>query len=166
MAITRAKKVELLEELKGMVTGAVSIVFLHFKGMTTKETNEIRLALKKDGMRYSVVKKTLLSRTLTEAGIKGDAPELTGEVAIAYLPKESGDDASAPARGLNEFVKKFKTKLVFLGGVVDGTFVSKSDTEVYASIPSVQVLRGMFANIINSPIQRFAIALGEVAKKK
>jgi hypothetical protein len=28
------------------------------------------------------------------------------------------------------------------------------------------VLRGMFANIINSPRQRFAIALGEVAKTK
>lgn len=166
MAITKAKKVQLLDTLKGMVTGAVSIVFVHFKGLTTKETNEVRDALKKEGVRFSVVKKTLLKRTLADAGVTGELPELTGEVAIAYLPKGAGDDASVTARGLNEFVKKFKTKLVFLGGVMEGAFLSKGDTEMYAAIPSTQILRGMFANVINSPIQRIAIALGEVAKIK
>lgn len=166
MAITKAKKVQLLDTLKGMVTDAVSIVFVHFKGLTTKETNEVRDALKKEGVRFSVVKKTLLKRTLADAGVTGELPELTGEVAIAYLPKGAGDDASVTARGLNGFVKKFKNKLVFLGGVMEGAFLSKGDTEMYAAIPSTQILRGMFANVINSPIQRIAIALGEVAKTK
>jgi len=35
-----------------------------------------------------------------------------------------------------------------------------------ANIPSLDVLRGMFVNIINSPIQRTAIALGQIAEKK
>jgi ribosomal protein L10 len=35
-----------------------------------------------------------------------------------------------------------------------------------ATIPSIPVLRGMFVNVINSPIQRFAIAMSEVAKTK
>ena len=35
-----------------------------------------------------------------------------------------------------------------------------------ATIPPLQVLRGMFLNVINSPIQRFAIALGQIAESK
>ncbi len=166
MAVTKAKKQELLEGLKGIVANAAAITFVHFKGMTTKEIDEVRAALKKDGVRYAVVKKTLLTKALNDAAIGGELPTLTGEVAIAYLPKEAGDDVSAPARGLNEFVKKFKEKFTFLGGVMEQKFLSRADTEAYAAIPPVAVLRGMFANVINSPIQRFAIALGEVAKKK
>ena len=35
-----------------------------------------------------------------------------------------------------------------------------------ASIPPLQVLRGMFVNVINSPIQGFVIALDAIASKK
>lgn len=166
MAITRQKKQELLEDLKGIVGGALSIAFVHFKGLSTKETNEVRKALKGEQVRYTVVKKTLLTRTLQQANVAGDMPSLDGEVAIAYLPKEAGDDPSAPARSLNEFVQKLKGKLSFLGGVIEGKFLSKSETETFAAIPSTPVLRGMFVNIINSPIQRFVIALNQIAEKK
>ena len=166
MAITREKKAQLLVQLKGVVNGALSIAFVRFKSLTTKETNEVRQALKEENVRYAVVKKTLLFRTLKEAGIEGDMPSLDGEVAIAYLPKEASDDPSTPARNLNSFVQKFKGKLSFLGGVIEGKFLSKSETETFAAIPSTPVLRGMFVNIINSPIQRFVIALNQVAEKK
>lgn len=166
MAITRQKKQELLEDLKGIVGGALSIAFVHFKGLSTKETNEVRKALKGEQVRYMVVKKTLLARTLQQANVAGEMPSLDGEVAIAYLPKDAGDDPSAPARSLNEFVQKLKGKLSFLGGVIEGKFLSKPETETFAAIPSTPVLRGMFVNIINSPIQRFVIALNQIAEKK
>ncbi len=166
MAVTKAKKQELLALLNDIVGGALSIAFVHFKGMNTKEVDEVRRSLKGEQVRYTVVKKTLLARALNEQGVKGDMPSLEGEVAIAYLPKSAGTDASAPARLLNEFVKKFKTKLVFMGGVLENAYLTKAEIEMYAAIPPVPVLRGMFANIINSPLQRFAIALGEVAKTK
>jgi ribosomal protein L10 len=35
-----------------------------------------------------------------------------------------------------------------------------------ATIPPLQTLRGMFVNLINSPIQRFAVALNQIATKK
>lgn len=166
MAITREKKTELLKQLKDIVLNATSIAFVHFKGITVQEATEFRNILKKEGVRYLVAKKTLLKRTLDEAKIAGELPELGGEVAFAYLPKEAGDDITAPARMLNGFVKKFKDRLVFLGGVVENRFLSKMEVETVAAIPPMSVLRGMFVNIINSPIQRFAIALDEVAKKK
>ena len=38
-------------------------------------------------------------------------------------------------------------------------------TEI-ASIPALPVLRGMFVNVINSPIQGLAVALNQIAEKK
>ena len=35
-----------------------------------------------------------------------------------------------------------------------------------ASIPTLQVLYGQFVNLINSPIQGFAMVLSEIAKQK
>lgn len=166
MAITREKKVELLKKLKDIVTDATSIAFVHFKGLTVHEANELRTALKKEGVGYIVAKKTLLKRTLDEAKVEGDLPSLDGEVAFAYLPTAEGEDMTAPARNVGEFVKKFKDRLTFLGGVVENRFLSKTEIETVAAIPPTPVLRGMFVNIINSPIQRCAIALQAIADKK
>lgn len=166
MAITREKKAELLKKLKDIVAGATSIAFVHFKGLAVSEASGLRAALKKEGVHYLVTKKTLLKRALSEAKVEGDLPELGGEVAFAYLPGEAGDDITAPARNLNDFVKQFKGRLVFLGGVVENRFLSKAEIEAVAAIPPMPVLRGMFVNIINSPIQRCAIALQAIADKK
>lgn len=164
MAITRAKKESLLSGLKDILSEASSLVFLNFKGLSVAEVNELRASLKQAGVKYQVTKKTLLKRALGEKKYEGGMPELPGEVAFAYL--KEGDDETAPARELNPFVKKLTGKLSFLGGVFKNAYLSQEETISIASIPPTPVLRGMFVNIINSPIQRFAIALNEVAKKK
>lgn len=168
MAITRAKKESLLAEVTDALSSAVSVVFVGFKGMTVKEANELRGALRTDGLKYSVVKKTLLKKALVAKGVEGEMPEMPGEVAIAYLPSGDGPDAdiTLPARSLASFVKKFKGKLGFLGGTLEGRYLSHAETVQVAEIPATPVLRGMFANVINSPLQRFAIALAEVGKTK
>lgn len=164
MAITKQKKAEILTALDSALKNVVSGVFVSFKKLTVAEINELRRELKKDAVRYQVVKKTLLKRALNNKNLSGDMPSLDGEVAFAYLTE--GTDLTAPARGLQTFVKKFKEKLVFLGGFLDGKYLSQDETKAVALIPSVQTLRGMFANVINSPRARFAIALSEVAKTK
>lgn len=164
MAITRAKKETLLAGLTDILSKTSSLVFLNFKGLTVHEGNELRASLKKGGVKYQVVKKTLLKRALLEKQYEGTMPELPGEVAMAYL--HEGDDQTAPARETNPYVKKLAGKLTFLGGMFENRYLSQPETVTIASIPSIPVLRGMFVNIINSPIQRFAIALNEVAKKK
>lgn len=166
MAITRAKKETLLADISRALTNATAVAFVHYKGISVSEVNELRAKLKEEGVRYTVVKKTLLGRALNALGVSGTEPTLPGEVAMAYLPKENGADMTAPARTLNPFVKKFKDRLVFLGGVAEGRFLSKEETMTVAAIPPIPVLRGMFVNIINAPVQQFVIALGEISKKK
>jgi large subunit ribosomal protein L10 len=164
MALTKQKKTELLAVLTENLSKTASAVFVGFKGLTVAEVNEMRAALKKEGVKYAVVKKTLLTKALSEKGYEGTMPELPGEVALAHLTE--GEDITAPARALQAFVKKFKEKLSFLGGTLEGKFLNQSEITGVAQIPATPVLRGMFVNVINSPLQRFAIALSEVAKTK
>lgn len=166
MPITKAKKQEILKGLTESLESATSAVFVRFNTLTVAEVNELRAKLKAEGVKYIVAKKTLIGLALKNVGVKGDAPELPGEVALAYFPKDKGNDATTPARALNEFVKKFKDKLMFLGGVIGAEFAPKETIIALAAIPPTPVLRGMFVNIINSPIQRFAVVLGQVVTKK
>lgn len=161
MAITKAKKGEVLDKLTGAFKSAASVVFVNFRGLTVGNTTEMRRALKDEGVSYSVAKKTLTARALDEQKFEGERPSLDGEVALAW-----GEDLVAPSRGVYAFVKKFPENLKILGGIFEGRYMTKSEIEGIATIPPTPVLRGMFVNIINSPIQRFAIALSEIAKKK
>ena len=170
MAITRAKKESLLHNLTEVLQGTASAIFVGFKGLTVAEVNTVRGALKKNNIKYQVAKKTLLKKALTAKGYEGEMPELPGEIAVVYLTKEASTaedkDITAPARELNSFVKKLTGKLSLLGGVLEGKYLSQSEALQIAATPSLTTLRGMFVNVINSPIQRFAIAMSEVAKKK
>ena len=161
MAISKQKKGEVLAKLASGFKSAKSLIFVNFKGLTVGNTTEMRRALKNEGISYTVAKKTLAERALDEQKFEGEKPALDGELALAW-----GEDLVAPAREVYNFVKKFPENLKILGGVFEGKYMSKSEIEGIATIPSTPVLRGMFVNIINSPIQRFAIALNEIAKIK
>lgn len=162
MAISKDKKREILAKLEGALKEATSVAFVGFTKLTVADSSRMRKELSQDGVSYYVAKKTLIKKALEQRGYTGQLPELPGEIAIAWTK----DDVIAPARGIYGFGKKLKGALSLLGGVFEGAFQDASAMTAIATIPPVPVLRGMFANIINSPIQRFAIALGEVAKTK
>ena len=161
MAISKNKKSEILAKLTDALKEAKSIAFVGFNKLTVKDVSALRCELTKIDVKYYVAKKTLLKLALKAGAYEGEVPELPGEIAIAW----TSSDVTAPARGVYDFGKKLKGALTLVGGVFENTFVDKAYMTTLATIPSMEVLRGMFANIINSPRQRFAIALGEVAKK-
>lgn len=161
MAISKAKKGEIVDKLTGALKGAKSLVFVNFHGLKVSDATALRRSLKNEGVQYAVTKKTLTKRVLDAEKFAGTRPELIGELAMAW-----SDDLIAPAKGVYEFQKKFPEGLQILGGVFEGAYMSKVEIESIAAIPGTDTLRGMFVNIINSPIQRFAIALSEIAKAK
>ena len=77
-----------------------------------------------------------------------------------------GTDEIVPAREMAVFVKKYPEQLSFVGGVFGGMFVDKAGIISIASIPGMQALRAQFVQLINSPLQRFAMVLNEQAKKQ
>ena len=161
MAITKEKKQGIISKLEDVLKTSNSVVFVNFNKLLVKDASEIRRSLKKEGVGYTVAKKSLIKRVFSGSSTKGELPSLDGEIALAF-----GEDLLSPAREIFGFQKKMDGKLNIVGGIYDGEYKNKEEMMVIASIPSVDVLRGMFVNIINSPIQRFAIALNQIAEKK
>jgi large subunit ribosomal protein L10 len=159
VAITKAKKVEILSRLNDVKDSSEAIVFIHFNGLNLADTTAMRKALREAGVGFFVAKKTLMERVFT--GYEGTMPKLDGEIAVAYSA-----DPMAPAQNMKDFAAKFKDKVAIVGGIFQGTFKDQTEMTAIASIPGLDVLRGMFAQLINSPRQRFAVVLSEVAKTK
>jgi len=161
MAISKQKKTEIVEKLTKGFKSAKSLVFVNFKNLSVGNTTEMRRGLRDEGVSYTVAKKTLTKRALEKEKFEGEMPELPGELALAW-----SEDLIAPARGIHTYSKKFPQTLQILGGVFSGRYMSSAEMQEIATIPGLDVLRGKFVNIINSPIQRLAISLGEIAKLK
>lgn len=161
MAITKAKKEDIVSKIEASLKDAVSVVFVRFNKLTVADTSAMRKTLKGEGVGYYVAKKTLIKRMLAKMGYKGELPPLDGEVAISW----SNDDATAPARTIYEHSKKHEG-LSLLGGVFEGMFQDAEKMKAIATIPALPVLRGMFVNVINSPIQGLVIALDKIREKK
>jgi large subunit ribosomal protein L10 len=162
MAITKQKKSEISAKLGDVVGKATSLVFVRFNKLSVADTATVRKQLKAEQVGYYVAKKTLIKRALSAQGITGELPEMAGEIAIAY----SESDATAPARLIYQAGKKYKDALKIVGGVFENAFADAAAMTAIATIPSLQVLRGMFVNVINSPRQGFVMALDQIAKSK
>jgi len=152
MAITKDKKGSILAKLTDAFSEATSIAFVGFNKLTVADVSKMRKDLGSQGVK----------KALADKGYTGTIPELPGEVAVAWTT----DDVTAPARGIHEYSKKLKGAVALLGGVFEGAFQDKAQVVAVATIPPVPVLRGMFVNVINSPIQGLVIALDKIRETK
>lgn len=161
MPRTKTEKKEILGKLETIVKDAQSMVFVNFHGLKVGDMTLVRRKLKGEKVGFFVAKKSLTRKALEGHKVKGDMPELPGELGLAYA-----EDLLSPAREVYEFQKKYKGNVSILGGVFEGKFMNKEEMMAIALIPSENTLRAMFVNVINSPIQGLVMALDQIAQKK
>jgi len=158
--LQKSKKEEMIKDLEVAIKGSESLVFVNFHGLKVSDETKLRSELRDKEVSYKVSRKTLLARAL-KGKAEGEIPELAGEVAIAY----SKDAISSP-REVYNFQKTHKGMLNILGGIFEGKFVTSAYMMELATIPSREVLLSKIAFLLKSPMQRLAIAVNEVSKKK
>ena len=129
----------------------------------------MRRNLRDKGVRYLVVKKTLLKRVLDTAGIEGTVPPFDGEVALAYPSPEArtkgdGSDLIEPAKNIAAFEKKFEHAVSPLGGILESRYLSKEEVAALACVPSRHVLLGQLVMVMHAPIQQTVQALSEITR--
>ena len=159
--INKVQKKELIDSIAKALKGSKSVVFANFHHLIVSDDMTMRKALRKEGVGYMVVRKTLAKIALKEAGIEGNMPEFVGELAIVY-----GDDLTTPAREFYSFQQKYKDNVKIVGGIFEGKYMTLEEMTAIAAIPSQKTLYAQFVNIINSPIQQFVVALDQIASKK
>ena len=147
---------DLAEALKGSVAGVV----VDYKGINVADDTVLRKELREAGVKYSVVKNTLLGLAAKEAGLEDITKVLEGTTAIAVSP----EDHTAAARILSKFAdthKNFSIK----SGYLDGDVIDLATIESLAKLPTREVLLATVCNAFNAPIAAFARAVQAIVDK-
>jgi len=166
-------KVQEVEQLKGKLERAVSLVLADYRGLTANEMVELREKFTKQGLEYRVVKDTLARIASAEAGIDGLAEMFAGPIAVAL----GYEDPAMAFRLSEECRKKYAPRYDLKGGLFEGVLVFEDEVKRYASLPSREELLAKLAMVLSSPmralavmlkakIRELAVVLAEVAKKR
>ena len=148
---------ELADKLKSSACG----VLVDYKGINVADDTMLRKSLREAGVDYFVVKNTLLKRAAEQAGIEGLDAHLEGTTALA-LTKE--DIIIAP-KLLYKQVEASKGAYSIKVGFIDGQTITAEEVTEYAKLPDKDTLVAKLLFVLQSPIQKLAIAASEIAKK-
>ena len=157
-AILKQKQV-VIDEIKGRVEAAKTIVLFDYRGITDSEAKELRCKLRESNSAYKVYKNTLMARAFNELGIDLNA-ELNGPSAFAF-----GEDQIAPIKTLSEFAKNHPA-LVLKVGIVDGEKADAAKLAEYATIPSREGLLTMLAGGMIGIARDLSICLDLYSQQK
>ncbi len=155
MAKSKEQKKEILEGLKDKIGKSKSIVFTKFDGLQVKENEELRNKLKEENSEYYVAKKTLLDLALKDSDTKVDVQSFDGKIATVF----GYEDEVAPAKIIDEFKKDREDKIEFLGGILEGKFLSPEEVTALAKLPSKQELYAKIVGSLNAPVSGFVNVL-------
>jgi len=161
MALSKDKKKEIISNIGTIIKSSGTVVFVNHNGLTVSEIAEMRREMKKDGVSFVVAKKSLARKAFDTSGIGGTAPDLPGQLAFAF-----GEDAVASARLCAQSGKKYEGKISMVGGIFENQFKDSVFMKEISSIPPLHALRGMFVDLINSPIQGLVVALSKIGEAK
>ena len=147
---------ELADRLKASCVGVV----VSYKGINVEDDTKLRKELRENGVKYTVVKNTLLRRATDEVGLSDMDSVLEGTTALAT----SDDDYTAAARILANFAKKndyFEIK----SGYMDGAVVDLDTIDHLAKLPTREVLLANVLGAFQAPIAAFARAIQAIVDK-
>ncbi len=150
MAVSRAKKEEVVKELSTKLAKQKSIVFVDFIGLKVKDLGDLKAKLRQSDAEFKVAKKTLMRVAFKERGIDIDSKTLVGEVALVM----GYGDETAPAKMVYEF-SKTNQNVKILGGMLENNALTIAQVANLAQLPSKQELYAKLVGTISAPSRNF-----------
>ena len=143
-----------VESLAAKMQTAKAGVLVKYEGIKVAEDTELRNALRKAGVEYTVMKNTLTGKACDLAGYGEMKQYLSGMTAIAL----SQDDPIAPAKIMKEFADKIQC-FEIKAGFVDGGVIDLAGVESLAATPSKEVLVAKMMGSLMSSLYGLAYVL-------
>ncbi len=155
------EKKQIVEALAEKIKTAQAGVLVKYEGIKVSEDTALRVALRKAGVEYTVMKNTLTGRACEIAGYGEMKEYLSGMTAIAT----SATDPLAPAKIMKEFADKIEC-FEIKAGFVDGGVLDLAGVEALAATPSKEVLIAKMMGSLMSSLYGFARVLqGKIDKE-
>lgn len=157
MPKTKQQKEIILRDLDTKLAQSKAVVFASFNNLTVRDTEELRGQLLEEQGEFLAIKKTLLGRALNNIQLteQPNVREFDGQVAIVF----AYGDQVLPAKLLQKFQKTHEDKIAFLGGILDGQFLSAADVQSLANLPSKLELQARLVGALNAPVSGFVNVL-------
>ena len=126
----RPEKVAVVDEVREKLVASEAVVITEYRGLTVRDLQTLRAALREAGGEHKVYKNTLVRRAADE--LDWDLAELlVGPTAMAFVPSDVGSAAKA----LTEFAKT-QPLLVLKGAVMAGDILDAAGVKGLAELPS------------------------------
>jgi large subunit ribosomal protein L10 len=159
MAVTKARKAELVEELSTELKNVDNLIVGTFSKLKVAQDDALRRTVRGTGAKYRVVKNTLAELASRGTKVEGAFKDLAGVTSIAYT---TGDPV-ALAKALSKYAKdnpEFAFKLV----VVEGKVMPAKEVETLATMPGREEIFSKLLFLINAPAQRLVTAMNAVGR--
>jgi large subunit ribosomal protein L10 len=154
MAVTRATKVEEIEDLERAFKATDTAVILDFKGLKVPEVTELRRQVRGAKAQYKVVKNTLAKRALQGTAFEPLADHFVGTTAVAY----AGEDPVALAKVLTTFAKTAPA-LQIKAAVVQGRALKAAEVTELAALPGKPELYAKLLFLLQAPMVQLVSVL-------
>ena len=154
-----AAKQQRVEDLTSELKGATTYVFVATRGLTVAQDTEMRSELRKNGVKFEVIKNTVLRRVFAELGFEGLDEVFKGPTAVGY-----SDDIIAPAKILAKYSKDIEP-MEIKGGIIDGKVASLDEVMALSQVPDPTTLQTQVAYSLLFPFTKLAMLVKAVAEK-
>ena len=160
MATTKAKKGQVLEKVRTYLQESQNLVLTEYRGMNVAQVTQLRATLRKAGVKYKIVKNTLVRKLAKELNIQNLDQHLKGPVGVVFL----GKDVAAGAKTVLEFAKKNEL-FVIKTGYIEGKTLGMEGLKAMAALPSREVMLAIFLGTLQAPVKGFmTVARGNTQK--
>ena len=146
----RAQKSELVEELNSTLSGMGVVVVTRSKGLTVKQSTDLRTKMRDAGASYQVAKNRLAKIAIQGTPYASIGTMLTGPTGLAY-----SNDPVAAAKVAVDFAKT-NDKFEIVGGAMGDTVLDLAGMTSLASLPSLDELRAKIVGLIQAPATKLA----------
>lgn len=157
--MTRLEKAEIIDSLTNTFKECDAIVVCDYKGMSVVQLEDLRNQVRALGGQVQVVKNTLATIALKNAGKEGMT--LTDTNIFVW-----GADTLGLTKTVAKLTATYKEKLVIKQGFIDGVAVSGEHVVALSKLPSKEELIGMLLSVWTAPLRGMVTGLDNLAKKK
>src|SRR5436309_6211336 len=168
----KAEKAATVADITARLKASSTAVLADYRGMTVGQMRDLRSKLRDGGIDMVVVKNTLARRAAKAAGYEPLSAELVGPIAMVF----AGEDVSAPARILNEYIRANR-KMAIKAGLLEGQVINAGSVVELADLPSREILLsrllgamqaplGNLASVLQAPISKLARTLDAVRSQR
>ena len=143
------------------ISNAQAGVLVDYKGITVAEDTELRTAMRKDGVEYTVVKNTLTRKALDQLSMNELDSHLNGTTSLA-----TSADPIAPFRIITEYSKKLGDRFNIKAAFMDGKVLSDAEIADLSTLTSINDLYSKLAGSVSAIISGRAVGLNDVGEQK